>query len=246
MNLKKIAGLALALLIAIAGSAQKKYEYRVKAGFNVGGTSPLPIPAEIRKIKSFSPTMNFSIEGNVIRHLDEKWGVMTGLRFETKGMSTHARVKNYSLVIDVSQGDETGTIEGVFTGDVKTEVKNEYITLPLLAARRVSERWFLKAGPYFSYLIKGGFNGSAYDGYIRDQNPVGNKVGVETSTYDFSDDITGFDWGGEFGAEWKAYSHLSVYGDLTWSAKSIFKKGFRSIGFNMYNIYLNLGFAYVF
>ena len=39
-----------------------------------------------------------------------------------------------------------------------------------------------------------------------------------------------------------AYRHLSVYGELTWAANSIFKKGFKSIGFNMYNVYLNIGF----
>lgn len=245
--MKKIIGIILLMLaVTVSGAAQKKYEYRVKAGFNVGGTAPLPIPAEIRKIKSFSPTMNFAIEGNIERHLNDKWGIMSGLRFETKGMSTNARVKNYTMTIDVSSGDETGTINGVFTGNVKTEVKNEYLTLPLLATRQVSERWFLKGGLFFSYLINGGFSGSAYDGYIRDENPTGNKIGVESATYNFSDNISRFDWGAEVGAEWKAYSHLSVYGDLTWSVKPIFQKDFESIGFNMYNIYLNLGFAYVF
>ena len=28
-------------------------EYRIKAGFNIGGTSPLPLPAEIRELKSY-------------------------------------------------------------------------------------------------------------------------------------------------------------------------------------------------
>lgn len=190
--------------------------------------------------------MNFAIEGNVLRRIDDKWGIMSGLRFETKGMSTGAVVKNYGLTIDVSSGDETGTIKGVFTGNVNTEVKNEYLTLPLLVTRDLSERWFVKAGPFFSYLIKGGFTGSVHDGYIRDQNPIGNKIGVEHATYDFSKDISRFDWGAEVGAEWRAYSDFSVYGDLTWSAKSIFKRGFESIAFKMYNVYLNLGFAYEF
>ena len=53
--------LALACLCGTL-SAQRKFEYRVKAGFNVGGALPIPFPAEIRKIKSYNPTMAFSIE----------------------------------------------------------------------------------------------------------------------------------------------------------------------------------------
>ena len=51
-------------------------EYRLKAGFNIGGTSPLPLPAEIRKINSYNPTTTFSIEGDVVKTFD-KWGIST-------------------------------------------------------------------------------------------------------------------------------------------------------------------------
>ena len=115
-----------------------------------------------------------------------------------------------------------------------------------MAMRQVSPRWELKLGFFFSYLLRGGFSGNAYDGYIRDGDPTGTKIGVESATYNFDNNIRRFNWGGEFGAEWMAYRHLSVYGELTWAANSIFKKGFKSIGFNMYNVYLNIGFGYVF
>lgn len=31
------------------------WEYNIKAGFNIGGTSPIPLPKEIRKIDSYAP-----------------------------------------------------------------------------------------------------------------------------------------------------------------------------------------------
>lgn len=34
---------------ALVRSTLKGLEYRIKAGVNIGGTSPLPLPAEIRK-----------------------------------------------------------------------------------------------------------------------------------------------------------------------------------------------------
>lgn len=68
-------------------------EYRLKAGFNIGGTSPLPLPVEIRKINSYRPTSAFSIEGDVVKTFNNNWGVSAGIRLETKGMETDATVK---------------------------------------------------------------------------------------------------------------------------------------------------------
>ena len=68
----------------------------------------------------------------------------------------------------------------------------------------------------------------------------------EEATYDFSNDLRKFQWGVDAGAEWKAYKHLTVYSDLTWGLNSIFRKGFESVSFDMYCIYLNFGFGYIF
>lgn len=47
------------------------WEYSIKAGFNIGGTSPLPLPDEIRSIDSYNPNVAFSIEGNATKWLDD-------------------------------------------------------------------------------------------------------------------------------------------------------------------------------
>ena len=223
-------------------------EYRIKAGFNIGGTSPLPLPAEIRELKSYRPGMQIAIEGNVIKWLDEqkKWGALLGIRLESKGMRTDARVKNYYMVMDASEGDQTGHMEGNWTGYVKTTVKNSYATIPIQVIHKLSPRWDIKFGPYISILTDGDFSGSAYDGYLREGNPTGTKVNVTEATYDFSSDLRKFQWGVDVGGEWRAYRHLSVYADLTWGLNGIFPKDFKSITFKMYNIYLNFGFGYVF
>ena len=41
----------------IAWSSLRGLEYQVKAGFNIGGTSPLPLPREIRSIDSYRPRL---------------------------------------------------------------------------------------------------------------------------------------------------------------------------------------------
>ena len=245
--MKKIIILLTLILCCISqNSVAQKFDYRVKAGFNIGGTAPVPIPAEIRKITGYSPSLSLLVGADVIYHIDDKWGVMSGLKFETKGMTAKARVKNYQIDLTVSEGDETGSMSGVFTGRVKTKVKNEYLTLPLVAVYKLSSRWEVNGGLFASILLDGGFDGNANNGYLRNENPIGEKVNIEKANFDFSSDVRKFNWGAQIGASWKAYKQFSVIGDLSWGFNGIFSKDFDGIGFDMYNIYLNLGFAYTF
>ena len=116
------------------------WEYNIKAGFNIGGTSPIPLPKEIRKIDSYAPGIAIAIEGNATKWFDEKkkWGLTLGLRLENKNMTTEATVKNYGMKIINTNG---GELAGLWTGGVKTKVKNSYLTIPILADYRISKRW---------------------------------------------------------------------------------------------------------
>ena len=108
------------------------WEYGIKAGFNIGGTSPIPLPKEIRKIDSYAPGIAIAIEGNATKWFDKdkKWGLTLGLRLENKNMTTEATVKNYGMKIINTNG---GELAGLWTGGVKTKVKNSYLTIPILA-----------------------------------------------------------------------------------------------------------------
>ncbi|MDO4165107.1 MAG: porin family protein [Bacteroides sp.] len=224
------------------------WEYALKAGFNIGGTSPLPIPAEIRQIDSYRPGVAIAIEGNATKWLDaqKRWGLTVGLRLESKGMTTKATVKNYSMKIINTSG---GELEGLWTGGVKTKVSNSYLTIPILANYKISPRWKLVAGPYFSYTIQKDFSGHVYEGHLRTPDETGSRVNFtdeSIATYDFSDELRRFQWGVQVGGEWRAFKHLSVHADLTWGLNDIFRKDFDTITFAMYPIYLNLGFGYAF
>ncbi len=232
----------------IIRSALMGLEYEVKAGINIGGTSPLPLPEEIRKIDSYSPTFCFSLEGDIVQWFGskERWGVVFGVRLETKGMKTGARTKNYSMEII---GDGGERVKGNWTGMVKTKYRGTFFSIPLLAAYKVNPRLRLQAGPYVSFMTDGDFSGHVYDGYLRENDPTGNKVefeGDKHAAYDFSDDLRGVQWGVQAGVNWKAFKHLIVSGDLTWGVSDIFKKDFKTVSFDMYPIYLNIGFGYAF
>ena len=85
----KVVGIAfLAILFTQAAYSQNErnkaliysylhgWEYSIKAGFSIGGTSPLPLPKEIRNIDSYAPNVAISIEGNTTKWFgnDKKMG----------------------------------------------------------------------------------------------------------------------------------------------------------------------------
>ena len=78
---------------------------------------------------------------------------------------------------------------------------------------------------------------------------MGEKLvyeGGKTAPYDFSSHLNHFHWGIQIGGTWQAFSHLTLNADLAWAVKDIFESNFKTITFNMYPIYLNLGFGYKF
>lgn len=257
---KTIAFIILAGLVHFNAYAQKNqnqtlinaalhgWEYEIKAGISIGGTAPLPLPVEIRSIDSYNPTLALLIEGNAIRWMgkEKKWGVITGARLETKNMITKATVKNYGMEII---GNDGNRLKGNWTGGVQTKVRNAYITVPVLGAYKINSRFRVKAGLYASYLMDKEFSGYVYEGYLRENNPTGQKVNFSDgaiATYDFSEDLRKFAWGAQAGVDWRAFKHLNVFADLTWGLNDIFKKDFKTITFSMYPIYLNVGFGYAF
>lgn len=82
-------------------SALHGLEYEIKAGFSIGGTAPLPLPVEIRSIDGYNPTLAISIGGEVTKWIavQNKLGIIVGLRLENKAMTTEATVKNYNMEI---------------------------------------------------------------------------------------------------------------------------------------------------
>lgn len=232
----------------IIWSSLQGLEYEVKAGINIGGTAPLPLPEEIRAIKGYSPNVNLSLEGNVTKWFGKqsKWGIILGLRLENKGMETKARTKNYGMEIIGGGGEK---LKGNWTGMVKTKFHGSYFSIPLMAAYKVSPRVRFSAGPYISFMTSGDFSGHVYDGYLRKDNSLGDKVkfeGEQVAPYDFSDDLSTFQWGAQAGVDWRAFKHLNIFADITWGLNDIFKKDFNTVTFAMYPIYLNMGFGYAF
>lgn len=215
------------------------------AGFQIGGTAPLPMPRSIRKIERYNPLLCLSLDLQARKFLGDnaRFAVSLGLRLEQKGMKTDASVKGYHMEMTADDG---GYMEGDWTGRVKTHVRNSYLTVPVLFHYRPSDRWNFHVGPYVSLLLDGDFDGEAYDGYLRHHDPTGEKAYVTHATYDFEDDLRRWAWGIQVGANCMISTRLEATAQLSWGLSSIFPKNYSSVTFALYPIYARIGLNYVF
>ena len=230
---------------------QDSIVYQIQAGMNLGGFTPIPLPAEIRKIRGFNPKLNFTLQGSATYWFTKNkqknlWGVRAAIRLENKGMKADSRVKNYGMKII---GDGGEKVAGNWTGGVQTQVANSYLTIPVAVTYALNKKWEFSLGGFYSLAIDSDFSGYVYDGYLREGGATGNKVEFtadNVATYDFSDNLRQSVYGIEIGSSWNASRHLNVFANLNMGLNNIFRSDFKTITFTMRPIYLNVGFGYVF
>ncbi len=239
---------ALLLALWLCGSHAQEFTkapvVKVRAGYNIGGTMPVGLPASIRSLNSYTPQMAPTIGADVLLPFDGRFGFMTGLRVERKAMREDATVKNYHM--EIVRGGEH--LAGMFTGRVTTRASQWVATLPALGVVRVN-RVNIKFGPYLSWCIDNVFDGWAHRGYLRVDDPTGAKIELgeepdERGDYDFSNDLRRWQVGLTLGADWNLGGRFGLYADLNWGLSTAFKSDFHTIEQSMYPIYGQLGVTY--
>lgn len=241
--------LALAVTLAQATTAfaisiPDSLNYTARIGYNIGGTAPIGMPATIRKMNSYKIKTNVSFGIDVQKDLWGKWGMLSGLHIENKGMEIDATVKNYHM--EMVKGGER--LEGMYTGRLVTKCDEWMLTLPVMVTYRAG-KVLLKAGPYISYLGTRIFEGHVYDGYLREGDPTGPKIEMgndeETrATYDFSDNMRHWQYGIDIGADMPIYGRWGLYADITWGLNGIHKSSFKTIEQTLYPIFGTFGVTY--
>lgn len=217
------------------------YGYRL--GFSIGGITPVPLPAEIREMMTFSPNGAFMQEIYGYKLFKEKFGFYFGERLAVEGMNVEARVKNYHMSIE--QGGDY--ISGYFTGVDKTEAKLISVKIPIEFMARVNSRLDLRVGPYIQINLHREFKGEVYDGYLRENTPTGQKVVFSDgskATYDFSEDVKKTCFGAEVAADFQIKNGFGIFANLDYGFRSVFPDDFETISFKMYPIFFSLGLSY--
>ena len=245
-----IIAIGMMVLTFAAGSTAKaggldSLQLKARAGYNIGGTAPIPLPETIRSIESYSLTPSFMVGFDAALPLNRHWGLMTGLHFENKGMKTEVTTKAYYM--EVVKGDQQ--MAGLFTGHVEQKVKQWMLTVPVQATFQLGRHVTLKGGPYVSFLLNKEFSGIASDGYLRKDSPTGFKILMgdkegEWATYDFDDDMRSVQFGIGIGADWQVYRGLGISADLNWGLTGIFPGDFKTVEQTLFPIYGTIGVFY--
>lgn len=220
-------------------------QLRIRAGYSIGATTPIPLPETIRSIDGYRLTPSFMVGFDAMLPLKGKWGVALGLHFENKGMEGDVTTKAYHM--ELVKGDSR--IEGLFTGHVKQKVTQWMLTIPLQATLQLGRKVTLKGGPYMSVLLSSDFSGIASDGYLRQGDPTGAKILMgskedEWASYDFSGEMRRMQFGIGIGADWQVYRRLGVSADLNWGLTGIFPGDFKTVEQSLYPIYGTIGIFY--
>lgn len=136
------------------------YGVVARAGWTIGGTTPLPIPQEIRAIHAFKTGFGFNLGAEAYKMVGTRWGMALGAYLSRQCFYTEADVKNYYMSITSEDGNSQS---GWFTGTDVTDFKTLGVTVPVLAKFRMSPRWDLSFGPFFQFIFKKSFSGEVYD-----------------------------------------------------------------------------------
>ena len=218
---------------------------KVRVGYNLGGTAPVGLPEEIRSIDGFKLTPSVIVGIDVQKPLNDRWGLLTGLRFEGKMMNADITTKAYHM--EVRKGNQK--LDGLFTGKVHQEVSQWMFTIPAYVTYAFNKKLQLKAGPYISIVASNDFHGIASDGYLRLGDPTGAKIYMgnkegEWATYEFNDDMRWFQIGMSAGIDWQFHRNIGLSVDLNWGLNGIFNQDFKTVDQTLFPIYGTIGFFY--
>lgn len=217
-------------------------EFDILLGVNIGATAPIPLPAEVRKIKSYNPKFNPQLGINARYNFNKSWGVGVGAMLDWKGMRVKDEVKY--MYTSVTDNGGQSYLTGYFVGKNMTNVNMLHLTVPMYGTYSFNSKWRVKLGVYASRILSNTFEGNVSDGYIRIGDPTGVKQEIDVATFDFSDDARDYDFGLLGGGHYSITNRFGVYADLTWGLLPYFYSKSNPIQFRMNNIYGTLGISY--
>lgn len=221
-----------------ADTAVSPLQHSVALGIGTGASSPIPIPNRISEM-SWTPRLCVLVGYDLRYRLGTKIGFKTGLQIKHVGMSAEAKVYQMFTQAIVEESE----VSGYFTGYNETVLHSTYISLPLQFSF-YHKSWKFDAGLFAALKIQGHFSGAVKSGYIRIEEPTGEKVEVGYEPFDFSEYIAPFNYGIEITTTRNFDDRWSARFDLSWALNSTFKDAFRGLEYKMYNIYGLFGIGY--
>ena len=221
-------------------SQDKKFNFYPNSAIDLGGAVPFPL-SDIPDKAGGTPKPYSSIGIGSEYNLNEKWQLALEMNYHLIAFSATADVISQAFYF------EDGSAQ-YYTGYTETDVELRMIEFPLIALYEYKEGRRFLFGAYYSRILEGRFETKGVNGiYSPDKTITDNAVlpGPEiTIPYDFNDDIDSFDYGLLIGYQYSLNKKIHLWTRLNVGFKSIFKKEFANIDYDMYQVRLNLGISY--
>lgn len=231
-------------LLLSASISTTAINIRGRVGYNIGGTLPLGIPAQVREVLSYDPSFGLTIGVDLVQPFENsRWALNTGVRIVNLKMNSAVRVKDYSTEIKIGNQE----VYGRFTGT--SEINSDLVQLqvPLQMEYRILPKLSIRAGGYLGINLKGEFRGSVYDGYQRRDNPTGERIDITNDNrahYDFAKELRPFSLGFILSIDYSLNNNLGIYAEGNWGQTNIFKSSFNTVNFPLYSIHGTIGLSY--
>lgn len=218
-----------------------KWMINPSIGIDLGAVIPYPT-SKIPDGAKFTPKVTPSFGISFQYTLHPKWNVGLDINHHTLAFKGNANV--------VSQPFWSDDREYVFyfTGEAKTNVKLQFIEIPLSFYYRLSPKSSLVLGLYFSKILKGRFDTEGNKGWIsasKEDTDNAPLPGKQHTRYSFSDNLTSTDFGVLLGYQYQIHKRFLLSGKLNLGLKSIFKPEFQNLDYEMYQFRANISAAYI-
>jgi len=237
---KKILFVFIILIFSLQLQAQeRKLNFYPNIAVDLGGAIPFPL-SDIPDGAGGTPEPYPSLGIGAIYNHNDQWQFAVELNYHLIAFSATADV--------VSQPFKEGSTITYYTGYTETDVELRMVEFPFIAYYKLKKGRKIILGSYYSRILEARFETKGINGVYSPDKSVtdnANLPGPEiTIPYDFNNDLDNHDYGILIGYSYDLSERLNLWGRLNVGFKSIFKKGFDNIDYEMYQVRINLGVSY--
>jgi hypothetical protein len=235
--IKRLALLAMVSLPLLLQAQNAKWQIYPSLGIDMGGAVPFPlsdIPEGSKGTPKLSPDLGLGFGYTISGRVDLDFEV----NYHILAFSASADVRSQPFYYD----DHQDVI--YFSGHTNTDVELRFLEFPLLAVYNFSPAWSFTPGLYYSRILEGSFNTKSSNGVISPDKSITDAAtlpGIANTSYNFNDFIDNWDAGMILGFRYNLNHKLFFWSRMQVGFKSIFKKDFDNIEYELYQVRLNVG-----
>lgn len=237
---KYILIITLVALTLTAKTQERKFNFYPNLAIDLGGAIPFPL-SDIPDGAGGTPKPYPSLGFGTTYILNEKWDLSIELNYHLIAFSATADVISQPFYF------EDGTTQ-YYTGYTETDVELRMIEFPFVASYKLKKGRKIIFGPYYSRILEGRFETKGINGIYSPDKTITDNANLPgpklTVPYNFNEDIDKYDIGVLIGYSYDLSQRIALWGRLNVGFKSIFKKEFENIDYEMYQVRINIGASF--